>query len=526
VEGVEDKGGDVAGYMPLQRQVGFIYDSPNLFIIAHELGHGAFNLRHTFSPENFIAAERTTQNLMDYNGGTELWKHQWEFIRDPQNIWFAWAQEEGEGEATVSNIECYFSINSESLKISNQILNVTESNRNFNIKFLCKNDSINLDSIYLLVNTDTIKNTNVTKKFLNNMYIIAKKTGSSDTLSFLDIRVDKDSLYAKFTTKSSYKGEYGFDDGMDFSSISVPKVNMVYDTIHNSDGDVLYSPFITMDPNTTITIEASIINKMPEYNYFAESSNPAIICSYDTTTSDLKITNSNYTNTFNSPDHIFIYRKAKNNSEPKQMIGKCEVFSMNKDSVNVYILYYKHDTVPFTNTVVPSDLDDKLNKYSLNQSFKGFNVDYNIYSIIDSTVIDSIHLSTKRNAYNRILRAFMIDKVSNPGKYKSNSFYVIMSDLVFPDTGTPGAYSGGGVLSNSAYAIMWKVPFLTPADYPELIAHEGGHTFQLYDTFNDPILGNPPQKFSRHNYMDYFITRYMFFKTQIITMYNLKSTKE
>jgi len=98
VEGVEDKGGDVAGYMPLQRQVGFIYDNPNLFIIAHELGHGAFNLRHTFSPENFIAAERTTQNLMDYNGGTELWKHQWEFIRDPQNIWFAWAQEEGEGE--------------------------------------------------------------------------------------------------------------------------------------------------------------------------------------------------------------------------------------------------------------------------------------------------------------------------------------------------------------------------------------------------------------------------------------------
>jgi len=98
VEGVEDKGGDVAGYMPLQRQVGFIYDSPNLFIIAHELGHGAFNLRHTFSPESFIAAERTTQNLMDYAGGTELWVHQWELIRDPQSVWFAWAQEEGEGE--------------------------------------------------------------------------------------------------------------------------------------------------------------------------------------------------------------------------------------------------------------------------------------------------------------------------------------------------------------------------------------------------------------------------------------------
>jgi len=116
VEGVEDKGGDVAGYMPLQRQVGFIYDSPNLFIIAHELGHGAFNLRHTFSPESFIAAERTTQNLMDYNGGTELWKHQWEFIRDPQNIWFAWAQDEGEGEMIISKNAI------ETIKAANELL--------------------------------------------------------------------------------------------------------------------------------------------------------------------------------------------------------------------------------------------------------------------------------------------------------------------------------------------------------------------------------------------------------------------
>ncbi len=129
MEGVEDKGGDVAGYMPLQRQVGFIYDNPNLFIIAHELGHGAFNLRHTFSPESFIAAERTTQNLMDYpstgvtvslsnssgQAGTELWKHQWEFIHDPQSVWFAWAQDESEGaygalgvytEAYIKNIRC------------------------------------------------------------------------------------------------------------------------------------------------------------------------------------------------------------------------------------------------------------------------------------------------------------------------------------------------------------------------------------------------------------------------------------
>ncbi len=114
VDNVVGKTGDVAGYMPLQRQVGFIYDSPNLFVIAHELGHGAFNLRHTFSSENFIAAEHSTQNLMDYNGGTELWKHQWELIRDPQSVWFAWAQDEKEGQAIQNPVdEGYFSINDE-----------------------------------------------------------------------------------------------------------------------------------------------------------------------------------------------------------------------------------------------------------------------------------------------------------------------------------------------------------------------------------------------------------------------------
>jgi len=100
---VKGKTGDVAGFMPLQRQAGFIYDSPNLFVIAHELAHGAFNLRHTFSPEELIAAENTTQNLMDYKGGSELWKHQWELIRDPENMLFAWAQDEREGEMITLN---------------------------------------------------------------------------------------------------------------------------------------------------------------------------------------------------------------------------------------------------------------------------------------------------------------------------------------------------------------------------------------------------------------------------------------
>ena len=96
INNVQGKQGDIAGYMPFQRQVGFIYDNPNLEVIAHELGHGAFNLKHTFSKEEFIAPEMATQNLMDYKGGTELWKHQWDLVQSPKKMLFAWSKDEEE----------------------------------------------------------------------------------------------------------------------------------------------------------------------------------------------------------------------------------------------------------------------------------------------------------------------------------------------------------------------------------------------------------------------------------------------
>ena len=113
VEDVQYKGRSIAGYMPLQRQVGFIYDNPGNNIVAHELGHGAFNLYHTFSDKRFLAAEHSTQNLMDYKGGTELWKHQWQLVQSPDKLWFSWAQDEEEGE-----MEDYLALKIQELAIS------------------------------------------------------------------------------------------------------------------------------------------------------------------------------------------------------------------------------------------------------------------------------------------------------------------------------------------------------------------------------------------------------------------------
>jgi hypothetical protein len=72
--------------------------------VAHELAHGAFRLYHTFSAENKYKITESTDNLMDYNGGTALYKYQWDYIHNPQTMLFAWAEEEEEGAMGVYGI--------------------------------------------------------------------------------------------------------------------------------------------------------------------------------------------------------------------------------------------------------------------------------------------------------------------------------------------------------------------------------------------------------------------------------------
>ncbi|MFT3737204.1 MAG: hypothetical protein QM786_00420 [Breznakibacter sp.] len=44
-----------------------------------------------------VFPEKSTQNLLDYAGGTELWKYQWDLIHDPETVWFNFLQGEEEG---------------------------------------------------------------------------------------------------------------------------------------------------------------------------------------------------------------------------------------------------------------------------------------------------------------------------------------------------------------------------------------------------------------------------------------------
>jgi hypothetical protein len=95
--------GGLSGYMPRARSMGFAFNS-DPHTIAHELGHGAFGLKHIFSSDELGEGYRyQTDNLMDYSDGTttitqnNLYKHQWDLVHDPDFVgWFEGDDEEAQ----------------------------------------------------------------------------------------------------------------------------------------------------------------------------------------------------------------------------------------------------------------------------------------------------------------------------------------------------------------------------------------------------------------------------------------------
>ena len=85
------KSKDKLGYMPRKKQAGFIFvdnvakEKYPANTIAHELGHGAFRLEHTFD-EYPALSKGTTDNLMDYGSGAALYKYQWDNVHNPEAV--------------------------------------------------------------------------------------------------------------------------------------------------------------------------------------------------------------------------------------------------------------------------------------------------------------------------------------------------------------------------------------------------------------------------------------------------------
>ncbi len=92
----------LAGFMPLQRQYGYLFDGGNeetksssSLVAAHELGHGIFGLRHPFS--QFNIPQNATDWLMDYANGDQLPYLHWDHIYNPDfQLYLFQGDQEGE----------------------------------------------------------------------------------------------------------------------------------------------------------------------------------------------------------------------------------------------------------------------------------------------------------------------------------------------------------------------------------------------------------------------------------------------
>ncbi|MGP1992020.1 fibronectin type III domain-containing protein [Zobellia laminariae] len=94
----------IGGFMPLQRQMGFVFGGnpeeedkggDKSKTLAHEIGHGIFALQHPFTEYNIN--EDITEWLMDYGSGDQIPHTHWAQIHDP-SLKFYIFQDEEDGE--------------------------------------------------------------------------------------------------------------------------------------------------------------------------------------------------------------------------------------------------------------------------------------------------------------------------------------------------------------------------------------------------------------------------------------------
>jgi hypothetical protein len=106
--GSDEQGKGTLGDMLRNKQFGYIFLPNNSDIgqtAAHELAHGVFHLNHTFDSQYNLSQGDLPTNLMDYSGGDQLNKLQWDAIYAPGLVIGVFDKE---GDAALVKDEYYF----------------------------------------------------------------------------------------------------------------------------------------------------------------------------------------------------------------------------------------------------------------------------------------------------------------------------------------------------------------------------------------------------------------------------------
>ena len=227
--------GGVAGYMPRYYPYGFIYPGAANRTIAHELGHGIAGLEHPF-PESQVSG--STQNLMDYREGTELWHFQWDMLQDPARKIFKWWQNEEGAENVEQEItlrQLVFNVFYEQLRRKNNLVYYRQkldtkqqlniSKLNYNIKYYPAQLIFDGDkpthivfegkeyTLPTLTETVTIQNFNPENPFKNisffnqmSNYIIYQNPSNQICASFFDFYETEDqTLWPDYILTKGFK---------------------------------------------------------------------------------------------------------------------------------------------------------------------------------------------------------------------------------------------------------------------------------------------------------------------------------
>ena len=361
---------------------------------------------------------------------------------------------------------------------------------------------------------------------------------SSDSVRLEELKVvalsvdDKDSKAIasnssiRFSTKSDYNGEFGFDNGEVFTKAGFPKPALYSEKkCRYNDKDYAVDCFITIPVGKEIEINVNIMNRCDTcYVYEAVAIGKDLACSL--MGSNLKIQTST-TSYLETPYYMLILKKKMNDSSNQEVLGVCEIQCLlEKLPYNIQLLYLHTDSTK-NNALDINLLRNTLKNNSLNQAFIPFNINENI----DTIVIFKSHelLQTSRDIYinllyNRIAKKHITKKYIQDNR----TIFIILNDLTFVDK------NGNRILGEALNKNGVQIPIISiylPSESSfsylhQVIVHEISHTLGLLDVIEDRQLDANPQKYGnrlRTNYMNYAFPLKMYFRSQIKTMYEHKN---
>lgn len=390
--------------------------------------------------------------------------------------------------------------------------------------FLEKNElTISQKDKYYFVN---IKADKTTLKEGKNELKILDETGKT-VLSKLIIAT----YYApivKFSTNSSYAGEFLFDDA--FELHSVLKNQTYYKSVLvGKNKERYFAPVIGLQINQEATIEIKveelqdIVLKDPNFKLIFEPSLNNKIMLNDLSRLELnglelknlrslRINARDYINGRNL-DSLVINVYAKG-TEYKS--GKIEYYCAQQINKRVHLIYTRFmGETTYPSPFTAAQLQTYLNGSALNQFFINVQVDQEQFEVNAERVRFLTNITTSTGLFYQLLNRRYNER--DLAAFSSTRDFYFVTNIEQRMPGTEN-YLGGAHLNGSPGGLQVKNKSERNETDAELAAHEFGHWIGLPHTFENNInipLINTTHGATKNNFMDYNVNRKTWFKVHL-----------